>query len=113
MSKAGQLPTNQVSSIYFGYKQLLNMLAPVRWVLFILRKLVSAEINIVSVETLILGGDYLTEKYQPALRIRSDLFAPAVDNSLECLTMYDELSEKSFVTLYADFGPNTLAEFFQ
>ena len=81
----------------------------------------SAEIGIVSVETLILGEDYLKglqnmkpeEKCQPALRIRSDLFPPAVDNSLECLTMYDELSVKSCVTLYDDFGPNTLAEFFQ
>ena len=87
----------------------------------------SAEIGIVSVETLILGEDYLkdlqnmkpVEKCQPALRIRRDLFSPAVDSSQdlhfnpECLTMYDEMGEKSCVTLYADFGPNTIAEFFQ
>ena len=80
-----------------------------------------------SVETLILGGDYPkelqnmkpVEKCPAALRVRSDLFSPAVDTSQdlhfnpECLTMYDELGGESCVTLYADFGPNTIAEFFQ
>ena len=80
-----------------------------------------------SVETLILGGDCPkglqnmkpVEKCPAALRVRSDLFSPAVDTSQdlhfnpECLTMYDELGGESCVTLYADFGPNTIAEFFQ
>ena len=87
----------------------------------------TTEMDIVSNENLILNEDYPLgvqniqpgEKCEPVLRVRSDLFTPTEDNSQdlhsnpECLTIYDELGEKKCVTLYADFGPNTIAEFFQ